>query len=138
MRQFSLLLRLIAPGFLLASALHLWLGAGADVLLGAELPPEAIADPALDSQNRFYGAAFALYGVLLVVCASDVPRHANVLRCLLWTLFAAGAARGVSFALYGSPPPLVVVLALIELVLPVALLLWLSRLRATVGSTVST
>jgi hypothetical protein len=32
----------------------------ADIMLGAEVPPEVMRAPMLDSQNRFYGAAFAL------------------------------------------------------------------------------
>ncbi len=65
MHALTLFLKLASPVFLVVGALHLVLGAGADVLLGARLPPEALADAALDSQNRFYGVAFSLYGVLL-------------------------------------------------------------------------
>jgi len=32
----------------------------------AQTAASVIADPALDSQNRFYGVAFTLYGALLV------------------------------------------------------------------------
>ena len=62
MNAFTRFLRVVAPIFILVGALHLFLGLRADVLLGARLPPEVIADPALDSQNRFYGTSFALYG----------------------------------------------------------------------------
>jgi hypothetical protein len=51
-------LKLVAPVFVLVGALHLVLGVGADALLGARLPAEAFTDPALNSQNRFYGVAF--------------------------------------------------------------------------------
>ena len=129
MQTFALVLRLSAPGFLLVGALHLALGVGADVLLGAKLAAEAVADPALDSQNRFYGVAFTLYGVLLWVCASDIPKYATVLRCVLWVFFAAGAARLVSIAIHGIPPPLVVALMASELVLPPIFIWWLSRVE---------
>jgi hypothetical protein len=33
---------------------------GGEVLLGAKLSAEAIAEPTLNSQDRFYGAAFSL------------------------------------------------------------------------------
>jgi hypothetical protein len=46
-------LELLAPVCLSVGALHLALGVGADVLLGAQLPVVALADRALDSQNRF-------------------------------------------------------------------------------------
>lgn len=127
----ALYLKVAAPIFVLVGALHLVLGVGADVLLGAKLPAEALSDPALDSQNRFYGVAFSLYGVLLYLCATDLPKHATVLRCLLWVFFAAGLARLVSIASHGVPPPLVLVLLITELALPPLLHLWLSKaLRA--------
>lgn len=127
MRHLSLALKLVAPVFVLAGMLHLVLGVGADVLLGANIPTEAVGDPALDSQNRFYGVAFTLYGVLLWVCASDLPKYATVLRCIFWVFFVAGLARLVSFAIYGPPPPLVLTLLASELVLPPVLALWLRR-----------
>ena len=120
-------LKVLAPIILLVSALHLALGASADVLLGAKLTPEVLADPALNSQNRFYGVAFGLYGVLLYLCATDLPKYATVLRCLLWVFLAGGIARLVSIATHGVPPPLVLVLLVTELVVPPLLLVWLSK-----------
>jgi hypothetical protein len=127
MNAFRIFLRAIAPIFLLVGALHLVLGLGADVLLGAKIPIDVIADPALDSQNRFYGISFALYGVLLWLCASDVAKYASVLRSILWVLLAAGAARLVSAFLHGLPPPPVVGLLFFELAMPPVILWWLSR-----------
>ncbi len=131
MHLFALFLKAAAPVFLLVGALHLVLGVGADVLLGAKLPAEALADAALDSQNRFYGIAFTLYGVLLYLCATDLPKYATVLRCVLWVFFAAGLARLVSVATHGVPPALVLALLATELAMPPLLHLWLSKvLRA--------
>lgn len=128
MRALALFLRLLAIVIFLVGAFHLALGVQADVLLGAKLPAEAITDPTLDSQSRFHAVSFALYGALLLLCASDVQRYAIVLRCALWIFFAAGVARLVSAAIYGVPPPLIVVLLVIELAIPPALLWWLSRI----------
>ncbi len=127
MQTFALVLRLSAPVFLLVGALHLALGVGADVLLGAKLTAGAVADPALDSQNRFYGVSFTLYGVLLLHCASNIPKYATVLRCVFWVFFAAGVARLVSIAIHGIPPPLVLALLASELTLPPILAWWLGR-----------
>ena len=127
MKALAQFLKLIAPVFFIVGALHLVLGLGADVLLGAKLPPEVLADPALDSQNRFYGVAFTLYGVLLFVCAADISRYTIVLRCILWVFFAAGLARFVSLALYGSPPPLIWALLATEVLPPPALMWWLAK-----------
>jgi hypothetical protein len=130
-QMLALFLKIAAPVFVLVGALHLVLGVGADVLLGAKLPAEALADAALNSQNRFYGIAFSLYGVLLYLCATDLSKYATVLRCVLWVFFAAGLARLVSIATHGVPPPLVLGLLATELALPPLLHLWLSKaLRA--------
>jgi hypothetical protein len=124
-------LKFAAPVFVFVGALHLVLGVGADALLGARLPAEAFTDPALNSQNRFYGVAFSLYGVLLFLCATNLPKYATVLRCLLWVFFAAGLARLVSIATHGVPPPPVLALLVTELALPPMLHFWLSKaLRA--------
>ena len=128
MQTFTLLLRLTAPVFLLVGALHLALGVGADVMLGAKLPSAALSDAVLDSQNRFYGIAFTLYGVLFLICASDLHKYATVLRAVLWVFFAAGLARLVSIAVHGLPSALVLVLLATELILPPVLLVWLSKL----------
>ncbi|MCR9062133.1 MAG: DUF4345 domain-containing protein [Rhodobacteraceae bacterium] len=130
MAWYSNLLKLAAPIFVLVGALHLVLGLGADVLLGAKLSQEAMTDPVLDSQNRFYGVSFTLYGVLLFLCASDLPKYKSVLRCVLWVFFAGGLARLVSFFAVGAPSVQVIVLAATELLLPPILLVWLSRLEA--------
>lgn len=130
MHALALLLKIAAPVFVLVGAVHLVLGAGADVLLGARLPAEALADAALDSQNRFYGVAFSVYGVLLYLCATDLPKYAIVLRCVLWVFFAAGLARLVSIATHGVPPALVLALLVTELALPPLLHVWLSKVLA--------
>ena len=65
-RTFALILRLLALAVFLVGALHLALGVRADVLL-VKVPAATIADPTLDSQARFHGVSFAVYGVLLLL-----------------------------------------------------------------------
>jgi hypothetical protein len=84
-------------------------------------------DPVLDSQNRFYGISFTLYGVLLFLCATDISKYSAVLKCVLWVFFAAGMARLVSIGIYGLPSLWVLLLLASELLLPPFLSLWLSR-----------
>jgi hypothetical protein len=127
MRSLAIVLKVAAPVFFIVGALHLVLGLGADALLGAKVSAEVMADPGLDSQNRFYGVAFTLYGVLLFLCATDIPKYATVLRCVLWVFFAAGLARFASIAVHGSPPPMVWVLLVGEVLPPPLLAWWLSR-----------
>ena len=123
----QIVLRTIAPIFFLVSALHLIYGVGADAMLGAVLPGQAHGDPALDSQNRFYGVAFSLYGVLLLICSSDLTKYQNILRALFYVFLAAGAARLVSITTHGLPPLPVLVLLGSELIAPPIFLWWLNR-----------
>jgi hypothetical protein len=127
MSNIATFLKVVASVPILVGILHLVLGLQADVLLGARLPASVIADPAMDSQNRFYGVAFMLYGVVLFVGGSDLKRYLPVVRSALWIFFAAGVARLVSILLYGFPPPLVMTLLLVEVVGTPVLLLWLAR-----------
>jgi hypothetical protein len=123
MRTLRIVLKCLAPVIVLVGILHLVLGLGADVMLGAKITPEVLSDPALDSQNRFYGVSFTIYGVLCYLCATDLPKYATVLRCILAVFFAAGLARLVSIATHGLPPLPVLVLLSSELLAP-PLLLW--------------
>ena len=107
------------------SALHVVLGPHADVLLGSAISSTSLGDPTLDSQNRFYGAAFLLYGVLFVYCSSDIARYRDVLCLAIGVLFLAGLARVVSIVSLGWPAPAVVGLLAVELVLPPVLITWL-------------
>lgn len=128
MGAFVLFLRAVAPIFFVVALLHLALGARTEVLLGARLPPEALADAVLDSQNRFYGVAFALFGVLMLLAATNVRKYAAVLRCVLWVFFASGLARLVSMASHGLPSPTLVTLLVLELTVPPLIIAWLRRL----------
>lgn len=136
MSPLTVILKLASPVFILIGAVHLVLGASAEVLLGAKLSADALADPTLDSQNRFYGVAFSLYGVLLYVCATDLERYSVVLRCVIWVFFAAGLARLASMAAFGVPPPLVLLLLAAELAAPPLLHLWLSKVLRSSKQTV--
>lgn len=134
MPTLPLLLKLLAPLFLAAGASHLLLGLGADALLGARLAAEVMADPALDSQNRFYGVSFMLNGLLLWLVATDLPRYRPVLHCVLGVMFAGGLARWLSIALHGWPPAPVLLLLAVELVAPVLLAAWAARVPTTAAA----
>ncbi|MGL5816089.1 MAG: DUF4345 domain-containing protein [Phycicoccus sp.] len=134
MAALAIVLRLLAVVVFAVGGLHLTLGVEADVLLGADLRTEAISDPVLDSQSRFFGVMFTLSGVLLVLCATDIPRYALVLRCVLLVFFTGGVARLVSIAVHGLPPPQVVALLVVELVVPPALAWWSSRAVRPIAS----
>ena len=120
----SAFLKIIAPVFFLVGALHLIFGVNADIMLGANLSDSAITDPVLDSQNRFYGTVFALYGAVFYICAQDIQKYLTLLHCALGIFFAGGLARIVSIAVYGLPSALVLGLLATELLLPPLFLYW--------------
>ena len=120
-------LKMVSFFLVMVGLLHLVLGLEADVLLGAVVSPEALSDPVLDSQNRFYGVAFSVYGFLLYLCATDVEKYQTVLRVLLWVFFTAGCARLVSMAVYGLPSSQVLFLLSIELTLPPIGVIWINN-----------
>jgi len=128
MRAFTIFLKWLAPIPVLVGLLHLLMGLHADVLLGASLPAATVADPVLDSQNRFYGVSFMAYGALLYLCATDIRKYAPVFVTLIGFMFLGGVGRLVSITLHGTPSPPVLMLAAIELAGMPLLLLWFSRL----------
>jgi hypothetical protein len=134
MKSFSRFIRLIAPVFILVGALHVVFGLGAEKMLSIDVSNSSLASPGLDSQNRFYGAAFMLYGALLFVASADLKRYLPIVRLVLWCFFIAGMARFFSVMLYGWPSMLVNLLHAIEIVGPPLLLLWLRRVEAEMAS----
>ncbi|MFK7915601.1 MAG: DUF4345 domain-containing protein [Pseudomonadales bacterium] len=126
---FVLVLKLMGYAFIVVGALHVVLGLQADQLLGANISAQSRADPGLDSQNRFYGAAFTLYGFLLLTIRDRLEQYSEILRCLLWVFWGAGLVRLISVAIFGWPPLLMNLLLAIELTLPLALLVWHRSLR---------
>ena len=130
MRHFRLFLTVTGIAFVAAGTLHILLGVEADALLGVELSAASRIDAGLDSQNRFYGAMFAVCGALLICFARDTERYAPPLVLLLGGFAIAGLVRLVSVVQFGWPPALVMALGAIEVALPPVLLFWFSRLRA--------
>ena len=129
MRLLTLVLKCFAPVFVLVALLHLVFGLNAEVLLGAAVPVQILAEPTLNSQNRFYGVAFALYGVVLYLCAQDLRRYEAFFKAAVWVFFLGGVARLVSWATHGAPAPLVIVLAASELLIPPLLLIWYAKVK---------
>jgi hypothetical protein len=124
----SLVLKVTAPIFLFIGVLHLTVGPNADVTLGANIPLSVIGDPVLDSQNRFFGVSFAIYGVLFYLCATDLTKYEKVFYCLLAVFFAGGIARLVSMAVAGMPSIQILVLTGLELLIPPLLVIWYKTL----------
>lgn len=124
-----LILRVLAVSILVAGGTHLLLGVNAETLLGAKLPIDALTEPSLDSQNRFYGTSYCLYGILIWTCTRDMPRYRVVFQLLLAMTFVAGLTRIFSIIVNGWPAPAILALSAIELILPPLLFIWEQRSR---------
>jgi hypothetical protein len=129
MKMFLLTLRILAVAFIAVSGLHLFLGLGADAMLGSPVTPAMASEPSFDSQNRFYGITFSLLGVALLISASDLRRYEPIVVATLGVLFAAGIARVVAWALHGAPSPIIIGITCADLLLPPLLYVWLQRVR---------
>ncbi|MEE9381152.1 MAG: DUF4345 domain-containing protein [Hyphomonadaceae bacterium] len=127
MLKLSAFLRPFAFVFFAVGLLHLALGPGADVLLGAELSGASRSDPVLDSQNRFYGVSFMLYGALFQLCADDLRKHAAVFRITCIFFLLGGLARLVSIAAVGLPSVPILALMASEIIGGPLLLWWHAR-----------
>ncbi len=124
MKGLILILKVSAPIFIFIGSLHFVVGLNADVALGAFIPLSVINDPVLDSQNRFFGASFTLFGVLFYLCATDLRKYDKVFYCLLVVFFAGGIARVVSMLVTGLPSLQIYILTGLELVMPPLLFVW--------------
>ena len=123
--MFAIVLRLFAAVCGIVAVTHIALGVAGDWIVGA--PVASAIDPSLDSQNRFYGAAFGIYAALLWLAATDIARYALILRILFIALFVAGCARLLSIEAYGLPSAQVMMLMGTELAFPPLLWLWLNH-----------
>ena len=128
MTAYALTLRLLAVGVFGVSLVHIVFGVGSEPFLGSGVSAASQLDPNLDSQNRFYGAAFSLFGVVFWIASSDLERYRRLLELALLVFFLAGATRLISIVIIGWPTPVVIALTVIELLGPPAMFLWLRRL----------
>ena len=120
----AIALRVFGLVCVVVGALHVIFGLQADQMLGAGLTEITLTNASLDSQNRFYGAQFMLMGGVVWISATDLKRHASLLRLAMAVFFIGGVARAISILLHGWPSPIIQALLLTELVLPPAILLW--------------
>ena len=102
-------------------------GVSAEPLLGSAISETSLTDPNLDSQNRFYGAAFSLFGVVWWFSSNDIPRYQALLAASYLVFFIAGISRIISVFVWGLPSIAVLMLLLIELILPPIMYIWLRR-----------
>jgi hypothetical protein len=122
------LLKVFSVTIVLIALLKVVLGAKADQLLDPTISDATVSHPSVDSQIHFYGGAFAVYGILLWMCANDMTRYGDVFKVMMIVFFLAGAARIPSAIQRGRPSLIIVGFGVIELVVPPLLLWWQSTL----------
>ena len=132
MKPLILTLRILAIAFIIVSGMHLVMGLYADATLGSPITAEMATNPSFDSQNRFYGIAFSLLGVVLLIGSTDLRRYEPMIIASLAVLFLAGIARVISWILYGAPSTPIIGILCADLLLPPILYFWLqSNLKKT-------
>lgn len=134
MRNYEYALKILAILIFVISSIHIAFGVSSETFLGSSISQLSLSDPNLDSQNRFYGASFALFGAVFWLASTNLVRYATLLNLAFAIFFLAGMTRLISIALVGWPTPLVVALIVIELAGPPAMYYWL---RGFVGDSSS-
>jgi Domain of unknown function (DUF4345) len=133
MRAFIWAIRILAVAFIAVSCLHLFMGLYADAAVGSPITAEMAMQPSFDSQNRFYGVTFSMLGFALLISSSDLLRYKPIILAALGVLFAAGIARGISWALFGAPSTIIIGILIADLLLPPILYIWMKKSMANVA-----
>jgi hypothetical protein len=124
MRALSLVVKTLCLIPLATGGLDLLLGAKALGATGAHLPVDALSDPTLNSQLRFFGAIWLGFGVMLWCTTTDLKANAAWFQLLCGVLVLSGVGRVISLVQFGLPAPAFVGAIVVELVLIPLVLLW--------------
>ncbi|NKC00737.1 MAG: DUF4345 domain-containing protein [Pseudomonadales bacterium] len=127
MSLFPQTLRVVAVAIFGIATIHVLFGPTAETWLGAVLSDQSLGDPVLDSQNRFYGGAFALYGAVMWLAAKDLARYQTIFVVSQVIFFTAGLARLLAIINTGWPSSMVLFLLALELLVPPILVLLYRR-----------
>lgn len=105
-------------------AMDIAIGAASLARIDSPLPADALSDPVLDSQIRFFGAIWLGYGLCLWLAAGEMDKRPQGFRLMMAILFLSGLGRLVSALSVGWPSaPLVGGMA-VELIGVPLLLVW--------------
>jgi hypothetical protein len=85
------------------------------------------ANPALESELRFYAAFYVAYGLAALQVAPRADRDAAAVRALAGALLLAGLARAGGWLAVGRPHGVQRALLAIELAAPAPLVVWQAR-----------
>jgi hypothetical protein len=113
---------------LLTGIIDLVFAAHAINLLGPELQQEALSNPTLNSQIRFFGAIWIGYGAALVLVGINPVAHATMFRLLAAFLILSGLGRLASVVQFGLPAAPLIGATIAELFFVPLVVLWHRRL----------
>lgn len=128
MKALSIIVKILCAIPLLTGLLDLVLGASALSAVAAKLSAEALGDPNLNTQIRFFGAIWLGFGVLLWRVSNDLIAQASTFRVMCGILIVSGLGRLISLFQFGMPVPPFMAALVVELVLVPVLLIWHKRL----------
>lgn len=112
---------------ILIGLVPLFLGATGVLFGAAEHNGGEAVSAALDSQYRYLAAVYVAVGAMVLWSAGDVRNRAMLLRFAMLGWFLGGLARANSWMMVGEPASWQVSGMIVELVVPVAMLLWQRR-----------
>ena len=96
------------------------------IVLGpASIPGSVPVNATMDSEDRFYATLLLAYGLAVLECVRDVDRRAHRIKLLALVFLGGFVARVISAAVVGLPHPFFIVMAALELVLPLVII-WLA------------
>jgi Domain of unknown function (DUF4345) len=127
-RALAVVLRIFAAFAIVTGALDVATGTELLIRGGAQLG-EAARDAVLNSQIKYWGAVWCGFGVALWWTTRDLQARIAMLFILLGTVFFGGLGRSLSALLFGAGSAMLTAFILIELIGPVAVLMWFRRLN---------
>jgi hypothetical protein len=105
------------------------------VIAGAKsLPGQKRANPAVESELRFYAAFYVAYGVVALRVAPRADRDTRTVRALAAALFLAGLARAYGWLAIRGPHRVQRRLLVIELAAPALITAWQARVASRPGA----
>lgn len=130
MRSYQIALRVFAMVIVGIALVHMIFGVSSELFLGAGLSDSSATDPNLDSQNRFYGAAFMLYAAVWWLASQDLRKYQTLLTWSLCIFWVAGLSRLLSIFWVGLPTVQILALTMLEVLGPPIMYVCLLRVVA--------
>lgn len=132
---YKTIIYILASVPIITGLMNVFMGLGAQELIGAQLTNSGFTDPLLNSQMSFYGAIWFGFGVFLCVCLSDIRKYSSLLKAALLVTFVGGLGRVGMLAKFGLPSneigaAFVLAVVAIEIIGMPILLWWHSQLMA--------